>query len=62
MGHYEGGEVTMNCKQGMLVVQLTTGFGALCVGMYIGGMQDVGWLLPIGITSYVIGLLIPMGY
>lgn len=50
----------MKLRTGIMVIQITVGFGALSIGLYFGGMAELWWLAIIGGFSYAFGLILPL--
>jgi len=49
----------MSLRTGILVIQMTVGFGALSCGLYLGGMKELWWLAVIGVALYFFGMILP---
>ena len=49
----------MSIRTGILIIQMTVGFGGLTLGLYWGGMTDLWWLAIIGGGSYLFGMILP---
>ena len=49
----------MSIEKGIMVIQITVGFGALSMGLYLGGMKELWWLAIIGVLCYCFGMILP---
>ena len=49
----------MKLRTGILVIQMSVGFGALSVGLYLGGAKELWWLAIIGSALYFFGMVLP---
>lgn len=50
----------MSLRAGIMVIQICVGFGALTVGLYLGGAKELWWLACIGGGAYLFGMILPL--
>lgn len=51
----------MSIRTGIMVIQMTVGFGALTIGLWLGGADNLWWLAIVGGVSYFVGMVLPFG-